>query len=82
MTPHYPTPQELGIRIPLHLRKARFMRGFEHALKGRQLDQVEYLKLSFREGYRTGKLYLREVRRRRGILEFPMKAQVRMRITH
>ena len=82
MAPHYPTPQELGIRIPPHLRKARFIHGFEHALKGGQLNRAEYLKLSFREGFRTGKLYLREVRRSRGILEFPMKAQVHMRIVH
>ena len=82
MAPHYPTPQELGIRIPAHLRIARFMHGFEHALKGGQLDKTEYFKLSFREGFRTGKLYLREVRRSRGILEFPMKAHVHMRIIH
>jgi hypothetical protein len=58
------------------------MHGFEHALKGGHLNRVEYLKLSFREGYRIGKLYLREVRRSRGILQFPMKAHVHMRVTH
>ena len=79
MRPHYPSPQELGIRIPGHLRQERFNRGFQHALKGGQLNQVEYLRLSFREGYRAAKLYLREVRRQQGILSFPMKAQVHMR---
>ena len=80
MTTHYPTPQELGINIPGHLRKDRFNRGFHHALLGGQLNRVEYLRLSFREGYRAAKLYLRDVRRQRGILEFPMKAQVHMRL--
>ena len=79
MTPHYPTPQELGICIPGHLRQDRFNRGFHHALKGGQLNRVEYLRLSFREGYRAAKLYLRDVRRQQGILTFPMKAHVHMR---
>ena len=82
MTPHYPTPQELGIRIPTHLRETRFMHGFEHALKGGHLTRAEYFRLSFREGYRTGKLFLRELRRSRGILEFPMKAHVHIRMVH
>jgi hypothetical protein len=30
-------------------------------------------------GYRTAKLYLREVRRRRGILDFPMRARFRQK---
>lgn len=77
-TPQYPSLQELGIRIPAHLKHARFNRGFQHALIGGQLDQVEYFRLSFREGYRVGKLFLRDVRRARGILQFPMKAKVRM----
>ena len=79
MTPHYPTPQELEIPIPGHLREDRFNRGFHHALKGGQLNRVEYFRLSFREGYRVGKLYLREVRRQQGILTFPMKAQIHIR---
>ena len=79
MKPHYPTPQELGIRIPGHLREERFKRGFAHALKGGQLNRVDYFRLSFREGYRAAKLHLRDVRRQQGILTFPMKAQVHMR---
>jgi len=76
---HYPSPTEVGIVIPSHLRKDRFCHGFNHALKGGQITRVEHLKLSFREGYRCGKLYLRALRRRQGILEFPMRARVRMR---
>jgi len=82
MAPQYPSPQEVGIKIPPHLKTERFRSGFLHALKGGQLNRVEFLRLSFREGYRVGKLYLREVRRKMGIVEFPMKAQVRMRICH
>ena len=80
MPPQFPSLEELGIRIPTHLKHERFTCGFNHALKGGQLDQIEYFRLSFREGYRVGKLYLRAVRRARGILEFPMKAKVRFRV--
>lgn len=82
MAPRLPSLEELGIRIPAHLKQERFTCGFNHALKGGQLDQIEYFRLSFREGYRTGKLFLRAVRRARGIVEFPMKAKVRFRIMH
>ena len=79
MTCTYPNPQELGLKIPLTLRADRFSRGFEHALRGGQLDNIEYFRLSYRMGYRTAKLYLREVRRRRGILDFPMRARFRQK---
>lgn len=80
MTPiTYPTPQDIGLRIPCHLRSDRFRAGFEHALKGGQLDRVEYFRLSFRMGFRAAKLYLREARRRQGILTFPMRARMRLR---
>jgi hypothetical protein len=75
----YPNPQELGLKIPPTLRADRFSRGFDHALRGGQLDNVEYFRLSYRMGYRTAKLYLREVRRRRGILDFPMRARFRQK---
>jgi hypothetical protein len=70
-----PNPQELGLKILRTLRADRFSRGFDHALRGGHLDNIEYFRLSFRMGYRTAKLYLREVRRRRGILDFPMRAR-------
>jgi len=76
---HYPSPAEVGIIIPTHLREDRFCQGFGHALRGGQITQVEQLKLSFREGYRCGKLYLRDLRRSQGIVDFPMRARVRMR---
>ena len=70
----YPTPRDIGLRIPPSLRETRFNAGFEHALKGGQLTKVEYFRRSFRLGFRVAKLYLREVRRHRGILDFPMRA--------
>lgn len=74
----YPGPHDVGIRIPSHLREDRFCRGFHHALQGGQITRVEQLKLSFREGYRCGKLYLRDLRRHQGIIQFPMRVRVRM----
>ncbi|OGI39605.1 MAG: hypothetical protein A2140_06850 [Candidatus Muproteobacteria bacterium RBG_16_62_13] len=77
----YPQPQDIGIAIPATLRPERFRAGFSHGLRGGQLDHVEYFRLSFRMGFRTAKLYLREVRRRRGLIEFPMRARFRQRAT-
>ncbi len=75
----YPTPHDLGIRIPPPLRPERFNRGFRLGLGGGQLDRVDYFRLSFRMGFRTAKLYLRELRRRRGIIEFPLRVRIRLR---
>ena len=75
----YPQPQDIGIVIPSTLRPERFSAGLAHGLRGGQLDHVEYFRLSFRVGFRTAKLYLREVRRRRGIIDFPMRARFRQR---
>jgi hypothetical protein len=76
----YPTPRDVGIQIPARLIAERFNRGFLHALKGGQLTSAEQLRLSFREGYRAGKLYLREVRRARGVLTFPLQGRMRFKI--
>ena len=75
----YPTPRDIGLRIPPSPRETRFNAGFEHALKGGQLTKVEYFRRSFRLGFRVAKLYLREVRRHRGILDFPMRARFCLR---
>lgn len=73
----YPTPRDLGIRIPGNLVEARYEHGFRHALEGGQITAVEHLKLSFREGFRAGKCYARELRRARGVVDFPLRAKVR-----
>jgi hypothetical protein len=75
----YPTPRDLGIALPPDFVESRFNGGFAHALKGGQLTRVEYFRRSFRLGFRTAKLYLREVRRAQGVLEFPFRARVRLR---
>jgi hypothetical protein len=77
----YPDPDEVGIRIPPHLVRERFCAGFLHGLKGGQLDHAEYLRLSFREGFRASRLYLRALRRTRGILQFPARWRVRLKAT-
>jgi hypothetical protein len=76
----YPSPQEAGVRIPPHVMKDRFCAGFYHGLKGGHLDKVEYMRMSFREGFRAAKLYLREVRRSRGVVEFPVRWRLRMKV--
>jgi len=75
----YPTPDTLGLRIPAHIDKARFCAGFRHALKGGHLSRAEYLRQSFREGFRNAKLFLRAYRRAQGILEFPMRSRMKFR---
>lgn len=74
-----PGPQDVGIKIPPNLQQERYCAGFEHGLKGGQLDRVEYMKQSFREGFRASKLYLRELRRSRGILQFPSRWRMRLK---
>ena len=54
-----PTPADIGLRIPAHLIADRFCSGFHHALSGGQINKVEQLRLSFREGFRAGKLYMK-----------------------
>ena len=80
MDKRYPQPQDVGIKIPKNLKQDRYCAGFEHGLKGGQLDRVECMKQSFREGFRASRLYLRELRRSRGILQFPTRWRARMRV--
>ncbi len=77
----YPQPEDVGIKVPGYLIKDRFCLGFRHALQGKQLTRCEHLKLSFREGYRAGKLFLRIQRKEMNIIEFPFKGKVRMRVS-
>ena len=75
----YPEPQDVGLKIPKYLVAERFRSGFLHALKGGQIRQREQLRLSFREGYRAGKLYLKELRRTQGIVHFPVQGRIKVR---
>lgn len=80
MASSYPEPGDVGIKIPAYLRKDRFCRGFRHALRGGHLTEIEYLRLSFREGFRAGKLFVREYRRRLGIPAFPFRGRMRFTV--
>ncbi|UCE90201.1 MAG: hypothetical protein JSW10_05125 [Pseudomonadota bacterium] len=75
----YPEPQDIGIVIPRHLIAERFRNGFHHALAGGHLQRVEHLRRSFREGYRAGKLYVRELQRANGVVSFPHLGRVRLK---
>ena len=70
---------ELTVAAPPSLIKDRYEAGFAHAMRGGQLDKVEYLKLSFREGFRAAKLRLRAMRRRQGIIEFPLQGKMKVK---
>ena len=58
------------------LREDRFNAGFDHALRGGKLNRIEYLRLSFRIGFRAAKLYLRTLRRRQNVVEMPLRFKV------
>jgi hypothetical protein len=68
------------VAVPPSLIKDRYQAGFAHAMRGGQLDDIDYFRLSFREGFRAAKLQLRELRRRRDIIDFPMKARLRVTV--
>lgn len=65
--------------VPPFLRKDRYAAGFAHALHGGQLDKVEYFKLSFREGFRAAKLQMRDMRRKQGIIDFPLQGRMKVK---
>jgi len=77
----YPNPEHVGIRPDPDLIPERFRAGFRHALRGQPLSDPDHLRRSFREGFRAAKLFLREVRRQRGILQFPVRGRIRCRAT-
>ena len=78
MAYQYPSPQDVGIKVPADLIKDRFCAGFDHGLRGGQLDHVEYFRRSFRLGFRAAKLWLRHERRRRGVIDFPARYRMRL----
>jgi len=78
----YPEPEDVGIAIPGHLVEARFRSGFRHALQGGQITRREHLRKSFRFGFRAGKLLCRELRRRQGVLAYPLQGRIAVRLRH
>ena len=61
------------------LLKDRYQAGFAHAMRGGQLDKIEYFKLSFREGFRAAKLQMRAMRRKQGIIDFPLQGRMKVK---
>lgn len=72
-------PQDFGIKTPSTLIEEDFNAGFEYGMENNVLN---HFKLSFRMGFRTAKLLLKEIRRHRGILQFPMKAKFKMKAVY
>ena len=70
---------ELGMVVPSYLRKTRYRAGYAHAMRGGQLDKIEYFKLSFREGFRAAQLQMRDIRRKQGIINFPLQGKMKVK---
>jgi hypothetical protein len=71
-------PQDLEIKIPSDAIEADFVAGFEHGMESNTLTNF---KLSYRKGFRAAKLLLKEIRRQRGVLQFPMKAKFKITVS-
>ena len=63
-----PSPEEMGISIPVNLNPESYMAGFQHGLTSNTLTAGQ-MKLSFRMGFRAAKLYLREAAKKAGKYE-------------
>ena len=70
---------ETAVTTPSSLLIDRYQAGFAHAMRGGQLDKIEYFKLSFREGFRAAKLQMRAMRRKQGIIDFPLQGRMRIK---
>ena len=73
------TVAETAITVPPSLWKDRYQAGFAHAMRGGQLDKIEYFKLSFREGFRAARLQMRAMRRKQGVIDFPLQGRMRIK---
>jgi len=69
----------MAVAVPPSLMKERYQAGFAHGLRGGQLDKIEYFKLSFREGFRAAKLHARQLRRRQGVIDFPLRGKLKVK---
>ena len=80
MAYQYPTPYDLGVRILNLLQPKCFCAGFKHGLQGGKLNHPKFFRRSFRLGFRCAMLYLRQLRRQQGIIEFPFQGRIRFRV--
>lgn len=75
---HYPTIDEVGIKVPAGLKEDLFRDGWNHSIRGGHLTDIKvHFKKSFRYGFRAARLYLNDVRKSRGIIPFPMKGRMK-----
>jgi len=70
---------EVSVAVPSSLQRDRYQAGFAHAMSGGKLDRIEYFKLSFREGFRAAKLQMRALRRRQGVIDFPLQGKLKVK---
>lgn len=72
-------PQDFGISIPANLIEKDFCEGFEHGMESNTLTKF---KLSYRMGFRTAKLLLKEIRKQQGIINFPTQGKIKLKAIH
>lgn len=78
----YPKATEVLTGIPTHVKRDLFEDGFQHSIRGGQLtDPKVHFKMSFREGFRAGRLYLKELRRQQGVVEFPLQGKIKVTVS-
>jgi len=76
----YPKSVEIDISPSKHLIKDKYKEGFEHAISEGQITEPYQLRKSFAEGFRAGKLFLRDKRKKSGIFDFPFKGKVNFKM--
>lgn len=74
-----PLPTEVGVVVPAAINQEMYQQGWEHGLVSNLLTKPEQLKASFRAGFRAAKLYLRELRKQKGIHVLPLQARIKFR---
>lgn len=72
-----PKPKDVGVVVPMIVDHDLFQQGWEHGLTSNRLLKREHLKASFREGFRAAKLYLKQLRADKGILELPVTGKIK-----
>lgn len=69
-------PQDFGINVPADMIEEDFCQGFSDGMAGKPLTKF---KLSYRMGFRTSKLLLRDIRKKQGIISFPKQGRIKMK---
>lgn len=70
-------PEDFGIKIPVDLIEEDFRAGFAH---GMESNTLKIFKKSYSEGFRAAKLLCKEIRKQRGVVDFPMKARMKFKV--